>query len=121
MSWPVNVKNIGLYRGDTKSLRFRFWNDAANTIPSDMTPLGTVWKAQVRETPDGPKLADLAVDASDAATGEIVVHVSVGVWATANLSLMVWDLEASDDATTPTSVTTVVRGTFLVTGDVTHA
>ena len=109
------VYDLELYRGDTARYSFVLWQDAAKTIPLDLT--GSVAAAQVRDRAD---------------SGRIVVQLSCSIVLpnTVNVALLaadsaalpsncrgVWDLQitaASGD------ITTVVAGNVAVTSDVTR-
>ena len=66
-----------LYRGDTGSWQFVLWQDAAHTVPANLT--GVTPTAQVRNKPDGttiiafscsvaaPNIINMSLSASDAA------------------------------------------------------
>jgi hypothetical protein len=102
---------LQLYRGDTYRYQFRLWQDAAQTVSSDLT--GASVKAEIRDRPGGtliavfvcnivlPNIIDAVLDAADCAKLP---------------SNAVWDLQltyAMGD------VATVVTGPVNVTPDVT--
>lgn len=122
MGWPVKLDTINLYRGDTRTLRFQFWEDAGQTVPVDLTQLGTVYTSQVRATPDSSTVVGtLTVDPIDAATGVLLVDIDVSFWANITTSTRLkWDLQVSDSADAPTLIVTLVSGTFVVAMDVTR-
>lgn len=121
MGWPVVLDPIKLVRGDTKSIQLHFWDDADKTIPSDLSGLGTVWASQARRGPGDVILGTLGVDGSDSVNGNVTVNVTVDFWTgVGNESRMKFDVQVSDSADAPTTVTTIVSGTIVVVEDITR-
>jgi hypothetical protein len=104
--------DLCIYRGDTSRWRFVCWQDAAKTLPSDLT--GAAAAAQIRDRPGGNQVTQLYCGVIAPNT----VDVSILPADTANLPPRgVWDLQityASSD------IRTLVAGKVLVTGDVTQ-
>lgn len=76
---PTEAKAHGIYRDDPFTLSLNFWTDDTKTTGRDLS--GGSWEAQIRAgripgaTSDDP-LAQFAVDATDAATGVLVVSLT---------------------------------------------
>jgi hypothetical protein len=104
--------DLCIYRGDTGRWRFICWQDAAKTMPSDLT--GATAAAQIRDRPGGNMVTQFYCGV----TAPNTVDVAVLPADTANLPPRgVWDLQltyASSD------IRTLVAGKVLVTGDVTQ-
>lgn len=111
---PV-VRNIELYRGDTWTELFRFWNDDAKTEPTDLSTATAA--AQIRATAGGTLLVELNCVIGGVDDNEITVSLLPAQWAAmAAFSKGVWDLEVTFS---PELVTTYVKGTVTVDPDVT--
>jgi hypothetical protein len=109
---PPGIYDLCIYRGDTGRWRFICWQDAAKSIPSDLT--GAAAAAQIRDRPGGNAVTAL----SCAVAPPNVVEVAVLPADSANLPARgVWDLELTYAIG---DVSTLVAGRVLVTGDVTQ-
>src|SRR5262245_38286331 len=110
-SLPITVP-LELYRGDTARWIVRCWDDAAHTMPTDLT--GATARAQLRDAPDGALITS-PVCTLDANAITLVLAPDI----TATMPAYGWwDVElvqASGD------VYTLVRGTVTVTPDITTA
>lgn len=105
--------NLALYRGDSYKWRVELWQDAAQTIPVDLT--GVVPAAEIRERTAGVRIVELLCtpEPPNAVIVEMTPDMYVAVPANG-----VWDLQLTfpDGA-----VHTPVAGTVTVTGDVTDS
>jgi len=107
------VYSLAVYRGDSYHWSFRCWQDAAKTVPSDLT--GVVPKAEIRDAPGGTVVLTLAV----ALTLPNIIDISLSATASKTFPPTgVWDLQL----TYPSGdVRTVVAGTTSMTPDVTDS
>lgn len=112
MTAPANFP-LTLYRGDTYRWEFRTWEDAAKTIPFDLT--GVVAKAEIRDQPGG--LTIVPLDCQVTLPNIIAVALLLDA-ARLVPTRGVWDLQltfASGD------VNTIVAGAVTQTPDVTDS
>lgn len=87
---------------------------------ADLSGLGTLVAAAARQGPDKDVVLTLNTSASDLAAGVVAVTIAPGDWdPMAEYSQLSFDVEVSDAPRT--MVTTVVRGSFVITQDFTHA
>lgn len=116
MNEPVDLGSVPLYRGD--AWRMPITDYAADgTTPTNLTGYGSAWAAQMRQTPDSPTAVTITVDATAAATGQLVLTLAAATTAELTASLYVFDVQATGGAVSPI---TVYRGTVVVTRDVTR-
>lgn len=122
MAYPVVLAApIALYRGDSRTLEFHFWSDAAKTIPVNLTTYGTIFTGNIRTAPDATLVEAMTLDTTNVSTGVLSIVISPAQWtALAGNAQLGWDVQVTDSATAPTEVTTLIRGTFTVTLDYTH-
>ena len=112
---------LALYRGDSYAWTFRVWQDAAMTIPEDLT--GFTAAAQVRDKPGGTSVMDLACAITTAAGETVpnVVNVTLDAsdWPAGALQVgaAAWDLQLTGATGEP--VITIVAGAVTITQDVT--
>jgi hypothetical protein len=109
--------DLNIYRGDTYSWQFNLWQDAAKTIPYDLT--NTNVKAEIRDRPGGATVIALAPTVGSPLANSIVLTLSAALSGTVPVGGGVWDLQLTK--TTTSWVTTVVWGKVLVTDDVTDS
>jgi hypothetical protein len=103
--------NLNVYLGDSYNWQFQLWQDAAMTLPVDLT--GTTAKAQIRKSAGatGP------IEMTCTVTLPNTVVVALSAAQSATCFNGVWDLELDGPSG---AVTTVVAGTVTVTPDVTE-
>ena len=106
--------NLDLYRGDSATYNFVFWDDAEHTLPSDLT--GVTARAQVRDMFNGtlliethcaivlPNTVQMDIERTD---WQYFPRRDRGVW---DLQLMYPD----------TTVSTMLRGNVAFISDVTE-
>lgn len=102
--------NLELYRGDTYDWVFRVWQDAAHTIPADLT--GVVPRAQIRDS-----LGTLIMEPSCTLMLPNEVDMGIDDWSGVDVRQFAnWDLqfEYPDGR-----IVTMVRGIVTFTMDVT--
>lgn len=106
--------DLGLYRGDTSSWKFRLWSDKAKTIPLNLD--GVVAKAEYRDVPGGTVL--ITFDCSILLPNTVSMDLTSTMWDDVAVQDGVWDLELTfpDGA-----VKTPVAGDVVVTPDVTNS
>lgn len=105
--------NLALYRGDTYSWTIKVWQDAAHTVPTDLT--GATAKAEIRDRTGGTTIVPLTCTLTPPNT--IVMKLATAQW-TGMPPAGVWDLQITyADGT----VTTVLAGSVTVTPDVTDS
>jgi hypothetical protein len=119
-SFPADVGEIPLYRGDSRTLTFTFKDADAAAI--DLSAYGSVVTAQARKTADGTVLLTLDTSGSNLAGGIVAVGISPDDWEPIEATFskggkLGFDVQADADGS---RVTTVVKGTFKVTADYTH-
>ena len=113
MTMTPGSYDLCIYRGDTGRWRFICWQDAAKTMPSNLT--GASAAAQIRDRPGGNQVTQLYCGVIAPNT----VDVAVLAADSANLPPRgVWDLQLTYESS---DVRTLVAGRVLVTGDVTQA
>lgn len=111
---PV-VHNLELYRGDTWTELFRFWDDDAKTQPTDLSTATAA--AQIRNTAGGTLIVELNCVIGGVDDNEITVSLLPAQWAAMTaFTKAVWDLQVTFS---PTLVTTYVKGNVTVDPDVT--
>ena len=110
---PAAEFDLEIYRGDTPSWSFTFWQDTGKTIPVDLT--GVVAKSQIREKPMGARISDLvtAISLPNTVQVSITTAISHGLPATG-----AWDLQLTYPGGL---VNTPVAGNVAVTPDVTDS
>jgi hypothetical protein len=122
MALPVILPTpLSLWRGDSRTLTFRFWADVNKTVPIDLTAYGSVFSAQVRLSPGDPLLAGLDVDASQVATGVLTVRFTPATWASIGRDVKAAGYDVQAASTAGDDVTTLVTQKLKVSGDYTHA
>ena len=100
-----------VYRGDSRTWRFRLWADPGRTEPFDLA--GLYVAAQIRRDPDALTAVDLTVNVD--LPNVVIVHLSAE--RAARCPTGRWDMQL----TYPDGrVTTAVRGRVAVTPDVTR-
>jgi hypothetical protein len=105
--------NLALYRGDSYQWDFTLWQDAANTIPVDLTAVEA--EAQIRDQPGGQQIMNLTCTI---ASNVISMVLAATDWPKFTLIKGVWDLQLTySDGT----VFTLVAGAVRVTRDVTDS
>jgi hypothetical protein len=106
--------NLALYRGDTGRWQFKLWADANKTQPVDLT--GVSVEAMIRDTLPTGRVA-MQMDCT-ITVPNIIDMVLTSLESTNLPAKGFWDLQLtypSGDVVTP------LKGTVLVTQDVTHA
>jgi hypothetical protein len=114
---PV-VRNLELYRGDTWTETFVFWNDTEKTDPTDLST-ATI-NAQFRATTGGPLVVELGCVVGGVDNNQVAVTLLPAQWETmtpTSFSKGVWDLQVTYS---PELVTTYVKGSVTVDADVTR-
>lgn len=113
-----DVVDVTHYQGDAWSRTFRFWTNAAHTIPLDVS--GRTFTAKIRTSRSATTaVGSLTIDATNAATGTIVVSLGSALAALLAPGAYVWDVEwLVSGADLPTTVCT---GAWIESGDVTRA
>jgi hypothetical protein len=103
---------LTLYRGDTFSWRFVFWNDLDRTIPYDLT--GVTPAAQIRAT-----CLLMTLDCTVLLPNTVAVELPADAWPLSwpALTAAGWDLQLTQPDGT---VHTMVAGPVYVTTDVTR-
>lgn len=104
---------LALYRGDTYRYEFRLWQDAAKTLPVDLT--GAVAKAEIRNQPSGALVV--------AFTCTVTLPNTVAVVLAAEASRLVppqgvWDLQLTY---LNGDVSTILAGPVTLRPDVTDS
>ena len=102
--------DLNVYRGDTGRWAFLLWQDAAKTVPVDLT--GAVAAAQIRDRPAGTTLANTACTI----TGNRIDVLLAPANSQALPSRAVWDLQVTASGG---DVTTILAGRVCCTVDVT--
>lgn len=111
MSGPA-VLDLEIYRGDDYVHVLTFVDDSIPPEPLDIS--GYTFIAQIRDRSEGGILyADFDVDDSDANVGVLVLSLTSD---TSRVPTGYWDLEANDGS----SITTWLRGSVKVAGDITR-
>jgi PKD repeat protein len=113
---PPASRDLTIYRGDIYSHQLTFENDA--TPPAALDVHTYTFTAQIRDRRDratGTPAASFTVDATQAASGIIVLSLSETDTAALTGSLYYWDLQVEPIGQT------WLAGTVTVSGDVTHA
>ncbi len=101
---------LSLYRGDSYSWLFRFWNDEAKTDPTDFTDCTA--EAEVRNRKAGDVIMTLTCMIVD---NEITVVMTADDWDDWVYSTGVWDLQVTYPGG---EVVTYVAGDVTIDGDV---
>jgi hypothetical protein len=105
--------DLALYRGDSYGWRVRLWEDAAATIPADLT--GVTVEAEIRDRSAGTFV--VALDTVVTLPNIVDLAITPDMYATCPAK-GVWDLQLTyADGT----VRTVLKGAVAVTGDVTDS
>jgi hypothetical protein len=109
--------DLNLYRGDSYGWQFKFYEDEAKTVPTDLA--GATVAAEIRDKSAGPVVCLLETSLVDDANDNIVqVEIQTTHWTTMPASKGVWDLQI----TMPDGrVITPVKGIVLITADVTDS
>ena len=115
MNDPVDLGVITLIRGD--GWRIPITDVATDGTPTDLTGFGSGWSAQMRETADASTSVAFTVDATAAASGQLVLSLAGYATAALTRSRYVFDVQATGGTITPL---TVYRGAILVERDVTR-
>lgn len=123
-SFPADVGEIPLYRGDSRTLMFVLREGTVDGTVMDLTGYGTVVTASARKSPDGTVLLDLDTSSSDLVNGIVAAAVSPDDWVAIDAqfsrrSTVGFDIQIAD--ADGSRVTTVVAGKFVVSPDFTHA
>lgn len=105
--------DLDLYRGDSYAWRFRFWTDAGQTIPVDLT--GATVKAEYRDKPGGAVV--VAMTCTVTLPNTVDMKFTTAMWADAPAAGS-WDLQATYSNGV---VNTYVAGKVTVTADVTDS
>lgn len=116
-SFPIDLGTFPLERGDgagRNSIGIHLQDDAEVAV--DLTGYGDTWTAQARRAAGSTTAIDLDVDATGAATGDLIVSVPDDTSA-ALPSTLVFDVEATGGAISPL---TVFKGKFDTEADVTR-
>jgi hypothetical protein len=106
--------DLDLYHGDFYTWRYRLWQDAAKTIPIDLSAATVA--AQVRDAPAGEILMQL--DCVITVPNLIDVRLFHTLWANEFIMRAFWDLEVTFPGD---NVQTFVAGDVKVTTDVTNS
>lgn len=102
--------DISGYAGDTYQETFKFEDKDGAALPLPVEG----WKSQIKSDPfSNVVIAEIEVDASNAANGEIGITIPSTV--TANLSQQVWDLQCDNVV-----VRTYIAGTLTFDKDTTR-
>jgi hypothetical protein len=104
--------NLVIYRGDTATWEFVLWEDAAKTVPFDLT--NATAKAEIRNRPGGVLLVTLTT--SITMPNIINVFLTEANSLALNGGVFAWDLPVTMSGGT---VQTMVAGPVTVTEDVT--
>lgn len=108
------TQDFGIYRGDTFVVQIRLWEDAAHTIPADLS--GATLKAEIRSATDATSILDafgLAVSTN------VVTLTLTPAQAEILPARSVYDLEV-DWLADRSNVQTVLRGAITADPDVTR-
>lgn len=105
--------DLNLYRGDSYSWEFHLWDDAAQTIATDLA--GAVAAAEIRDRPAGSTIAPLVCLV--VLPNVVRMTLAATLWPDIK-SRGVWDLQLSFSAE---DVRTVLAGCIKVTSDVTDS
>jgi hypothetical protein len=106
--------DLSLYRGDTYSRGFRFWEDQPGGTAFDLT--GATAEAEFRDKPGGASVIQFTCAITLPNT--ITIHLVPAQWAYAPAKKGYWDLEVTFS---PTEVYTLIAGDVIVTQDVTNS
>jgi len=106
--------DLNLYRGDTFSRGFRFWETTINGTPFDLT--GAVAEAEFRDKPGGASV--LAFTCVVTLPNTITIHLVPAQWASSTPAKGYWDLEVTFS---PTEVYTLLAGEVVVKQDITNS
>jgi hypothetical protein len=110
---PPATYSLTLYRGDTHRWSFRCWQDAAKTIPADLT--GMVPKAEIREAPSGSTIVTMTCTLSLPNTIDVLLSSTLSKTVPSG---GVWDLQLTDSGG---EVKTIVAGATSLTPDITDS
>jgi len=98
---------LDLYRGDDYSLQVRMWNDAAHSIPADLT--GVSARGEIRQG-ETVMLLDVAVELPNL----INVNLAAADWTLA-VGAGNWDLQL---IFADSKVRTIIAGAVTIKGDI---
>lgn len=123
-SFPADVGEIPLYRGDSRTLLFTFKDGTVDGTAIDLTAYGSVVTAQARKSADGTVLLSLDTSSSDLASGIVAAAVSPDDWTAiaaqfSRKGKVGFDIQIADSD--GSRVTTVVAGQLVISPDYTHA
>lgn len=110
--FPPQVPTVVVYRGDTTTWPSYIFRDDDGAL---INLSAYSWAGQWRSSTDAATSVSLAVDVSQAASGQITLSATAAQ--TADMSNGVWDLQS----TLAGAVRTWIRGQVLVEKDVTRA
>lgn len=103
---------LTLYRGDSYSWRFRFWDDEAKTQPSDLS--GVTAEAEIRDKSAGLSVMILECTVEEPNVVLVVLHAAA--WDDYTPPKGVWDLQLTYPGG---GVYTPIGGPVKITADVT--
>lgn len=107
------ILNLNLYAGDGEDFQVSFVDELKQAVDVSMYD----WTSQIRELSSSTEFYDLSIDASDAANGNIIIHISAEV-TSALPKTSKWDLQCtSEDRIEPV---TLLRGDVLCEKDITR-
>jgi hypothetical protein len=113
---PVDLGTIPVYRDADWSWQIQ--NNGPTGSPIDMTAFGTVWTSMARTNLAAADAVTITVDASQAATGLIVLSLTHAATAALAVTLLHFDVFAAASGGTP--VNAVYTGELQVDGAYTH-
>jgi hypothetical protein len=104
---------LNIYRGDDHAWRFVLWQDAAHTVPMDLT--GYIVEAEVRDRPGGTVITNAVILVTLPNTVDVVLdHDATRALPPSGR----WDLQLTDAGG---RIATILAGAVKVTGDVTES
>jgi len=107
--------DLKLYRGDTYSRGFRFWEDDIGQTAFDLT--GAVAESEFRDKPGGASI--MVFTCAITLPNTITIHLVPDQWLNSTAPPKgYWDLEVTFS---PTEVYTLIAGDVIVTKDITNS